>query len=129
MATHAGSEGTVKVGANAVGEIRSFSISESADTLDDTTMGDTSRTFKPSLKTFTGSIDVLWDEMDNGQNALTVGAEVTLSMYPEGATSGDKYLTGAAIVTERTVNSTHDGLVEMSISVQGNGALTTATVA
>lgn len=130
MATHAGSEGTVKVGANAIAEIRSFSIEESADTLEDTTMGDSARTYKPSLTTFTGSIDVLWDETDTtGQGALTIGAEITMNLYPEGSTSGDTYLTGSAIVTGRTINSTYDGLVEMSISVQGNGALTTTTVA
>ena len=130
MATHTGSEGTVKVGANAIAEIRSFSIEESADTLEDTTMGDGARTYKPSLTTYTGTVDVLWDETDTtGQGALTIGAEVTLNLYPEGDTSGDTYYTGAAIVTGRTINSSFDGLVEMSISVQGNGALTETTVA
>lgn len=130
MATHAGSEGTVKVGANAIAEIRSFSIEETADTLEDTTMGDTARTYKPSLTTFTGSVDVLWDETDTtGQGALTIGASVTLNLYPEGSTTGDTYLTGTAIVTSRSINSSYDGLVEMSIGVQGTGALTTTTVA
>jgi len=130
MATHAGSEGTVKVGSDAIAEIRSFSIEESADTLEDTSMGDSARTYKPSLTTYTGTIDVLWDEEDTaGQGALTIGAEVTLSLYPEGDTSGDTYLSGSAIVTGRSVNSSYDGLVEMSISVQGSGALTQATVA
>lgn len=129
MATHTGSEGTVKVGSDAIAEIRSFSIEESADTLEDTTMGDTARTYKPSLTTFTGSVDVLWDETDtSGQGALTIGAEVTLNLYPEGDAAGDTYLTGSAIVTGRSVNSSFDGLVEMSISVQGNGALTQTTV-
>lgn len=130
MATHTGSEGTVKVGTDAIAEIRSFSIEESADTLEDTSMGDTARTYKSSLTTYTGSIDVLWDETDTaGQGALTIGAEVTLNLYPEGDASGDTYLSGSAIVTGRSVNSSFDGLVEMSISVQGNGALTTSTVA
>lgn len=130
MATHTGSEGTVKVGSNAIAEIRSFSIEESADTLEDTTMGDTARTYKSSLTNYTGSVDVLWDETDTtGQGALTIGAEVTLNLYPEGDTSGDTYYTGSAIVTGRTINSSYDGLVEMSISVQGNGALSETTVA
>jgi hypothetical protein len=130
MATHTGSEGTVKVGSNAIAEIRSFSIEETADTLDDTTMGTIARTYKSSLTTFTGTIDVLWDETDeSGQGALIIGASVTLNLYPEGDTSGDVYLTGEAIVTGRSVNSTFDGLVEMSISVQGNGALSQTTVA
>lgn len=130
MATHAGSEGTVKVGSNAVAEVRSYSIEESADTLEDTSIGDTARTYRPSLTTFSGSLDVLWDETDtNGQGALTIGAEVTLNLYPEGDASGDTYYTGSAIVTGRTVTGSFDGLVEMSITVQGNGALTETTVA
>ena len=130
MATHTGSEGTVKVGSNAIAEIRSFSIEETADTLEDTPMGDTARTYKSSLTNYTGTIDVLWDETDTtGQGALTIGAEVTLNLYPEGDTSGDTYYTGSAIVTGRTINSSYDGLVEMSISVQGNGALSETTVA
>ena len=129
MATHTGSEGTVKVGSDAIAEIRSFSIEETADTLEDTSMGDTARTYKSSLTNYTGSIDVLWDEEDTtGQGALTIGAEVELNLYPEGDTSGDTYYSGNAIVTGRTVNSSYDGLVEMSISVQGNGALTETTV-
>jgi hypothetical protein len=129
MATHAGSEGTVKVGSNAIAEIRSFSIEETADTIEDTTMGDGARTYKPSLTSFSGSVDVFWDETDStGQGALTIGAEVTLNLYPEGPSPGDTYLSGSAIVTSRSISSSFDGMVEMSISVQGNGALTTNTV-
>lgn len=129
MATHTGSEGTLKVGANTIGEIRSFSISESADTLEDTSMGDAARTYKPSLTTFTGSVDVFWDEADAGQMAMTVGSSVTFSAYPEGATAGDKYYTGTAIVTGLTINSSFDGMVEASMTLQGTGALTLSTAA
>jgi len=130
MATHKGSEGTVKVGANAIAEVRSFSISETGDTIEDTTMGDAARTYKPSLTSWSGSVEVYWDETDTtGQVALTVGAEVTLNVYPEGSSTGADYLTGSAIVTGRTINSSFDGMVEASITVQGNGALTADTVA
>ena len=129
MATHTGSEGTVKVGSDAIAEIRSFSLEESADTLEDTTMGDTARTYKSSLTTFTGSVDVFWDETDtSGQGALTIGASVTLNVYPEGDTAGDTYYSGSAIVTGITRSSSFDGLVEASITVQGSGALTASTV-
>jgi len=129
MATHKGSEGTVKVGSNAVAEIRSYSIEESADTLEDTSMGDSARTYKPSLTSFSGSLDVFWDETDaSGQGALSIGSEVTLNFYPEGDTSGDTYYSGSAIVTGVSRTASFDGLVEASISVQGNGALTESTV-
>lgn len=130
MATHKGSEGVVKVGANTVAEVRSWTIAESADTLEDTSMGDTARTFKSSLTTFTGSLDVFWDETDTtGQGALTIGAEVTFNVYPEGDTSGDTYYTGTAIVTEVSRTAAFDGLVEASVSLQGTGALSESTVA
>ena len=129
MATHKGSEGTVKVGSNAVAEIRSYSIEESADTLEDTSMGDSARTYKPSLTNFSGSLDVFWDETDtSGQGALSIGSEVTLNVSPAGDASGDTYYTGSAIVTGVSRAASFDGLVEASISVQGNGALTETTV-
>lgn len=128
MANHSGSEGTVHVGTNAVAEIRSYSITQTSDTIEDTSMGDTSRTYKPSLKSFSGSVDVFWDESDTtGQGALTVGSEVTIKFYPEGSTSGDAYLYGSAIVTGKTINASYDGMVESSITIQGTGALTTGT--
>ena len=129
MATHTGGEGTVKVGSNAIAEIRSYSLEVTADTLEDTSMGDSSRTYKPSLKSFTGTVDVFWDETDTtGQGALTNGTEITLTVYPEGDASGDTYYSGSAIVTGTSVTASFDGMVESSISVQGTGDLTTTTV-
>ncbi len=128
MATHTGSEGTVKVGANAIAEIRSYSVEETADTTEDTTMGDTYRTHKTTLKSWSGSVDVFWDETDTtGQGGLTVGSEVTINFYPEGSTTGDSYKTGTAIVTGKTITASFDGMVESTITVQGTGALTTST--
>jgi len=129
MAVHKGSEGTVKVGSNAIANIRSYSIEESADTLEQTVMGNTSRAYAASLSTFSGSVDVYWDETDtSGQGALTIGAEVTLNFYPEGDASGDTYYTGTAIVTGITRTASFDGNIEASISVQGDGALSETTV-
>lgn len=132
MATHTGSEGTVRVGVNAIAEIRSYSLEETADTVEDTSMGDAYRTFKTTLKGWSGSVDVFWDETDtNGQVALVVGAEVTANFFPEGATAGqsEKYYSGTAIVTGKTVTGSFDGMVESTITLQGTGALTLSTLA
>jgi hypothetical protein len=129
MATHKGQDGIVKVGSDAVAEVRSFSIEETADTVEDTVMTDTARTYITTLKSFSGSLDVFWDETDtNGQVALAVGNSVTLAFYPEGDTSGDTYYSGTALVTGFTRTASFDGMIEASITVQGSGALTTATV-
>ena len=128
MATHLGKEGTVQVGSNAIAEIRSFSIDESIDVVEDTSMGDSAKTYLASIKDFSGTIDVLFDETDtNGQTALSVGSSVTVNFAPEGTDSGDVKLTGTAIVTAKSVTSSFDGLVESTISIQGSGGLTTTT--
>ena len=128
MATHTGSEGTIKIGSDVMGELRSFSLESTAETIEDTSMGDASRTYKVGLKTFAGTASVFFDETDTAQGNLDAGAEITLNVYPEGASSGDTYYTGSAIVTGRTINSSFDGMVEMEISFQGTGALTESTV-
>jgi len=128
MANHSGSEGLVKIGSSTVGELRSYSISETAGTIEDTTLTDTAKTYKAGQTTWSGSCDAFWDESDAGQTAITAGASVTLNFYPEGDTSGDTYASGSAIVTEISTSSSIDGMVEVSFSFQGSGALTWATV-
>lgn len=129
MATHTGSEGVVKSGANTVAEVRSYTISETGDTIEDSVMGDVSRTYKAGLKTWTASVEAMWDETDtNGQGSFDVGSSVTLNVYPEGSSSGDVYYTGSAIVTGKTINATFDGMVEASFTLQGTGALSETTL-
>ena len=129
MATHIGRDGVIKVGSNSVAELRSFSIDETGDTVEDTVMTDTARSYISTLTSFTGSADVYWDETDTtGQGALTVGASVTIGFYPEGEASGYTYYSGTCIVTGVSRSASFDGMVEASITLQGSGALTAATV-
>jgi len=129
MATHTGNDGVVKIGANQVAEVRSFTLNQTADTVEDTTMGDTARTFKPTLSSADISLEVYWDETDTtGQVALGVRSEVTLDLYPEGDDSGDTKYSVPAIVTGFSINTSFDGMVEASITAQATGAITTSTV-
>ena len=130
MANHTGVDGVVKVGTNTVAEVRDWSVNETADTIEDTTMNDTSKTFQAGLKSWNGSLNAFWDETDtNGQEALTVGSSATLNLYPEGATTGDIYYTGTAIVTAAGISVPTNGMIERNLSFQGNGALTRGTAA
>ena len=128
MANHKGSEGTVHVGTDAVAEIKSYSFNETVSTIDDTTIGNDAKTFQAGQTSFSGSVDVFWDETDTAQIAMTVGASITIKWYPEGAASSGKYYTGSAIVTSIDRSATIDGMVEASYGVTGNGALTLSTV-
>jgi len=90
-------------------------------------MGTTARTYKAGLTAWSGTASLFWDELDTGQLGLVLGTEVTIKVYPEGATTGDKYYTGSAIITAKSVSASFDGLVESSISFQGTGALSFST--
>ena len=127
MATFSGSAGVVKAGGNAIGEIRSFTVDQTGDTVEDTAMGDTTRSYKATLNTFTASIDALFDDTDTAQTAMTIGSELAFLFLPEGDTTGDFQLSGTGIVTGISQSQSYDGLVERSFTVQGTGALTIGT--
>ena len=129
MATHTGSEGLIKIGANTLGELRSYSLETTGDTIEDTTMGDSARTYKTGLTSWTGTASLYMDEADTAQIALTVGSEITVAFYFEGNQTGDKYYTGTAIVTGKSVSGSFAGLVESEISFQGTGTLSLSTAA
>ena len=127
MATHTGSEGTIKVATTTVGELRSYSLEQTADTIEDTSMGDTSRSYKSALKGWSGSASLFFDEADAGQILLVLGTEIALKVYPEGASSGDKYYYGQAIITGSNISASFDGMVEAEVTFTGTGAITLGT--
>ena len=135
MACYVGKDGVVKVTgdgsgdtAQTVGEVTNFSLEETAETIECTSMGNTYREYIASYKNWTASMEVHWDPDDNGQLELAPGETVTLALYPEGDGVGDTELSGSAIVTSLTREAEFDGLVTATIEVQGNGALSSGTV-
>lgn len=135
MATTKGSGGLVKVAVSGgsvatIAEVRSYTMDVSADTVEDTVMGDSARTYKPSLKSATLSVECYWDETDTtGQLVLDEAAEIDFELYPTGSGSGEKYYTGSGVVTSKSITASFDGMVEASFSVQVSGAVTESTVA
>lgn len=133
MASYTGNAGVVKIDDDAgvsqtVAEVRSYSIETTADTIEKTVMGNSTRQYVKGIATFSGTVDVYWDPThftveDLNPTAGSVGATnkvVTLEVYPEG--TGSKWA-GEVIVTGYTVNGTFDGMIEASISFQGTGSL------
>ena len=129
MATFSGNDGVVKIGANALAEVKSFTLTETIETVEDTSMGDASRTHKTGLKSWSGSLECHFDDTDTAQGSLVAGASVTVNLQPEGDTTGDFLLTGTATITEVTHTNTIDNIVERTFSFVGNGDLTQTTVA
>ena len=129
MATHTGVNGVVKVGANTVAEVVGFALNETQDTVEDTSLTDSKKSYIALRGDATATIECHWDETDtNGQEALDVGTSATIELYPEGADSGDAYYTGTGIVTAADVAVTMDGIVSRNFSVQFSGGVTHTTV-
>lgn len=128
MANHTGSEGVCKVGSDTILEIKDWTISENCEPIEDTTMGDSARSYKPGLITGSGSFTAYWDEEDTtGQGALTSASEVTLNVYPEGDAAGATYASFSAIITEESKTASFDGMVEATYGFAINGVVTWGT--
>lgn len=131
MATSIGKDGAVYVDSqtSAVAEVRDWSLETTSEVVNDTVMGDTWMTNKATQKSWTASVNCYWSDGDTtGQDLLVEGAAVTLKLYPEGNTSGNTYWYGDVIITSVSKSLSFDGLVEISFSATGNGALTEASV-
>ena len=141
MATFTGHDGVVKfadtddglsLAANGIANLRNFSIEQTQDTIEDTTMGSTGmRTYKPGLSTFTISGDLFFDGGDTTQAKLDelvskVGEEsnATFEAFPSGTAGGNTKLAGSCIITSFSITSSVDGMVEASFAAQGTGSLT-----
>lgn len=129
MASHHGSEGVVRVGANTVAEVTGFSFTETAEYAEDTALSDTTKTYNvTAIKSWNGSVTCFWDETDTtGQVALAPGANVALVLAPEGVDSGDTRYSGNALITEITRNVQRGAITEVTFNFIGNGTLTAAT--
>ena len=127
MATHTGSEGVIKIGSTVLGELRSYTLEQTSDTIEDTSLGDSTRTYKTGLKGFSGSASLFFDEADAGQLLVTAGSAITINLSPEGTSAGDKFFSGDAIVTGYNVSASFDGMVEAEMTFTGTGAVTVGT--
>ena len=128
MATHHGKEGVVTVGGTAIGNVTGFTIDTTHDVVEDTSLEDSSKTFKAGRGTFTASIDMNYNEENTQQESLTSGSSLSFVFLPEGNTSGDQSFSGTGIVTSGGLGVTLDGMTTRTVALQGNGALTIGTV-
>lgn len=128
MATHHGKEGVVKAGGTAVGELTSFTLETTGDVVEDTALSDATKSFVAGRTSFSGTLEMHFDETDSPQTSLVAGASISFILLPEGDTSGDRSFTGTGIVTGMSVNNSMDAIISRTVTFQGTGALTIGTV-
>ena len=129
MATHTGDEGLVKIGANDVLEVRSFSFTLSAAAIEDTSKGDAAVTRVVGRADAAGNVSCWWDQDDtNGQVSMAVGTAVSLIFQVEGDTTGDFQYTIPAIITEVEHSSPEgNSIAEANFSFVASAAITRDT--
>lgn len=125
MATTQGNDGQVLIGTATLAEVVDFSYTETAVTTPDSVLGDDWDTIKSGSKSWSGSVSCYWDATDAaGQETLVIGAEVALTLIPEGAAVGSILVSGTAVVTGVESATSRDAIVTANFTFQGNGALT-----
>ena len=128
MATHHGKEGVVTVGGTGVGELTSFTLETTGDVVEDTALTDATKSFVAGRTSFSGTLEMHFDETDTPQTNLTAGSSLAFILLPEGNASGDRSFTGTGIVTGMSVNNSMDAIISRTVTFQGTGALTIGTV-
>ena len=127
MATHFGKEGVVTAGGTGIGELTGYTLETTADVVEDTQLSDATKSFVTGRTSFSGSLDMSYDETDTPQQTLTAGTTIAFILAPEGNASGDETFTGTGIVTGMSVNVTLDGITTRTVTFQGTGTLSRGT--
>ena len=136
MATHAGHTGSIKAVTSvdgtgapvAVAEVKDWSLETTANLADDTVLGDAWTSQKLTTKSWSTTLNCIWDNEDPAQDDFVEGGTVQVELYPYGITSASVYWKGLAIVASVSKSAAADGLVEASFNLTGIGALTPDTV-
>lgn len=124
--------GTLNTSMNAAvvfGEIRSWNLEETVDTLDATVMSSSTgfifRDLLPSFKTWTASVDFIYNPVDVGQGNvyLKAGNTVNIGVFPEGDDVNDDVWGGKAMITSITQTASYDGLVDCTVALDGRAVL------
>ena len=128
MANTLGRSGVVKISSTTIGELKNYALAHTSDTVEDSVIGDTYRTRRGTMKTWSMSGEVFWDPLDAGQVLCSIGSSVTVNLYPMGISATSTYYSGGGVVTKFDIDAAYENFVQASIIIEGNGTLSTLTV-
>lgn len=129
MATYKGCEGEVIFndggGAETVGEVTSFELTETANNNTYKTFGDCNDKTENLGKGWTVSIEGRYCNTDPGQVQIDVGEVLAMQYYPGGSAivTPPEYA-GNIRIDEVTISASADETVTFSLTATGDGALT-----
>jgi predicted secreted protein len=126
MAATIGKNGSARIGANSIGFMDSWTLTQSVDVVDITAYGSSFHDKAQTLKDWSVEFSGTLDRSDTNQAALldyfedgTLG-NVAIRLY----TSTNTYWSGNVLISGGSVVSSVADKVTVSFSAEGNGALT-----
>jgi len=133
MATIYGNNGEIKISSTAVGEVKSWSLTISRDTIEDTSMGDVAKTFVYGKSSASGTIEVHFDDDDSAQgtlrDAVINGTTVALDLFTnDSSTTGTDYYSLTALITSQDVSVEMDSIESRTYNFTSTGAVSKSAV-
>lgn len=133
MANYQGNAGSVKIKSGsdtltAIADVRTWSATFNREVVESTAMGDTDRKFLKGLQTYTGSMEIVYNDSENAivETSLNpdTDAVVSVELFADSTNTTTSKLAGTIIVTSFSVTNSFDGLMTASVEFQGTGAPT-----
>lgn len=128
MARHILKNAVVKSGSDVIDGLRSLEIEETVGATDLTAAGDAWQDHATGIPGWTATASFLLDHAAGSNQALRAGDVITFEGYSEGDATGKVYWTGSASVLSHKLGGSYDGEGTREYSLQGKGALSSATV-
>jgi len=129
MSNIVGNSGIIKIGGTAIGSVVSFSLSLVGDQVESTVLGSEWRTMLTTLKSWSGSANLYFDNADPIQTLLQINALLTFELLPEGEVTGGYMATGSAFIATVDQSNEIEAVFNRDVTFTGTGELTISTVA
>ena len=114
-----GKLGVVYSSTTQIANATEWTYSETGNEVEATAGGDTAKSYLAGLPDGGGSVTTRWDPADAGQTAMTIGASVTLNLYPGGNTAGITKLSGSVVITGRAIDWSYEGVPSFRFDYRG----------
>lgn len=112
-------------------DFRSFEQNQTTDTIEVTAGADAQKTYLFTVDDGTASLTMLYLAGSSGSaiyDAVENGTEGTLVWAPDGSSGNNAYYSVNAGVTERGVSHPYADVVELNVSWQFSGAVSSGTI-
>ena len=127
MSVIAGKDGSIKVGAAAVGYIDNWSLTINAGTAETSQLGEDFKEFVGTVKDWSGSMSGSLDPADAQQKSMltAMGSTGTTTAVSVSLAAGSgTTFAGDALLTSIQIGAAHGDKITFSANFQGTGALT-----